>query len=112
MAGSVKKVSFDKKLEQFREDLRGRIDTLVKTSGIGSRRMLSKQLSISEDMLSKLLRGERSWKIAHLIQIADALGVPLKELLAGETGVRIPLFRRAEASIVWRNKGDVGSEAA
>ena len=94
MVGSVKKVSFDKKLAQFHDDLRDRIDTLVKTSGIGSRRGLSKQLPISEDMLSKLLRGERSWKIAHLIQVADALGVSLKELLAGETGVRIPLFRK------------------
>ncbi len=42
---------------------------------------LAKQLGMHQTALSKKLHGERPWTLAEMIQVADILGVDLRELL-------------------------------
>jgi transcriptional regulator with XRE-family HTH domain len=46
-----------------------------------TQRQLADRLRVDETIVSKMLRGNRAWSISDLIETADAVGVPVADLL-------------------------------
>jgi transcriptional regulator with XRE-family HTH domain len=46
-----------------------------------TQRQLAERLGVDETIVSKMLRGNRSWSISDLIETAEVVGVPVADLL-------------------------------
>jgi len=97
----VDTIKWEDRMEILQRDIRERVERLLSRSGMGTRRQLARQMEIGEDMLSKLLRGDRAWKLVHLLQVATAFGVPIRELLSStHGGGTLPLHNKTHLTWV------------
>jgi len=77
-----------------------------KTGGKYNRAMLSKDMGVNQQYVSKLVRGERSIGSKALVRLCDAFNVSKSEFYAGPTGLREVKTEEIENDEDYRILGD------